>query len=211
MKVFVSRSGTTALAERPAFRLMLAVALSAIVVSACASSGPATTSGVPETRTRVTRGGETVEIFSDSRGVARLVAAPVDSVWLALPLVYDRLEIPVGVSEPGQWTFGNSGYRAHRIEDELLSRYVDCGRDMGGQYADRYSLTLSVLTRLTEAEGGTMVVTTVGGSARPRAVSGMPGSCASKSRLEFRLVELLVEVLEDGASVDTTLSPSSTI
>ena len=57
-----------------------------------------------------------------------------------------------------------------------------------------------------------MVVTTVDGSAKPRAVSGMPGACASKvGRLELRLAELLVEVLDGGASVDTTLSPSNTI
>ena len=190
--------------------LQLTIAATAAILSGCASSGPTRRTPAPE-RTRVTRGVETVEIFSDSRGVGSLVAAPVDSVWLALPWVYDRLEIPVAVSDPGQRTFGNSGYRAHRIEDELLSRYLDCGRDMGGQYADRYSVTLSVLTRLTETEGGTMVMTRVDASAQPRAVSGNPGSCASKSRLELRLVQLIIEVLEEGASVDTTLSPSNTI
>ena len=191
--------------------LQLTIAATAAILSACASSGATRTPLAPE-RTRVTRGGETVEIFSDSRGVARLVAAPVDSVWLALPKVYDRLEIPVAVSDPGQRTFGNPGYQAHRIEGELLSQYLDCGRGLGGQYADQYSVTLSVLTHLTEAEGGTTVVTTVDGSARPRAVSGMPGACASKvGRLELRLAELIVEVLEEGASVDTTLSPSNII
>ena len=199
--------GAAVLAETPGFRLVLAVTLLAVVVSACASSGPATTSREPRTVTRVTRGAETVEIFSHGRGVARLVAAPVDSVWLALPKVYDRLEIPVAVSDRGQWTFGNPRYRAHRIEGNLLSQYLDCGRGLGAPYADQYSVTLSVLTRLTEAEGGTMVVTTVDGSAKPRDVSGNSGSCTSKvGRLELRLAELIVEVLEGGASVDTTFS-----
>ena len=196
-----TRVGTAALAETPGFRLILAVTLSAVVVSACASSAPATTSQVPRAVTRVTRGAETVEIFADSRGVARLVAAPLDSVWLALPEVYDRLEIPVALSDPTQWTFGNPRYRAHRFEGRPLSQYLDCGRGMGAPYADQFSVTLSVLTRLTEAEGGTRVVTTVSGSAKPRAVSGNSVSCTSKvGRLELRLAELIVEVLEGGAS-----------
>ena len=202
--------GRAALAETPGFRLVLAVTLSAIVVSACASSGPATTSPEPKTVTRVRLGDETVEIFPDRRGVARLVAAPVDSVWLVLAEVYDRLEIPVTVSDPGQWTFGNPGYRAHRIEGGRLSLYLDCGRGMAAPYADQYSVTLLVLTRLTEAEGGTMVVTTVDASAKPRAVSGDEVPCASKGRLELRLAQLIVELLEGGASVDTTLSQSLT-
>ena len=196
-----TRVGTAALAETPGFRLILAVTLSAVVVSACASSAPATTSQEPRAVTRVTRGAETVEIFADSRGVARLVAAPLDSVWLALPKVYDRLEIPVALSDRTQWTFGNPRYRAHRFEGRPLSQYLDCGRGMGAPYADQFSVTLSVLTRLTEAEGGTRVVTTVSGSAKPRAVSGNSVSCTSKvGRLELRLAELIVEVLEGGAS-----------
>ncbi len=192
-----TRVGTAALAETPGFRLMLAVTLSAVVVSACASSGPATTSLEPRTVTRVTRGAETVEIFSHGRGVARLVAAPVDSVWLALPVVYDRLEIPVALSDRTQWTFGNPRYRAHRIEGNLLSQYLDCGRGLGAPYADQYSVTLSVLTRLTEAEGGTMVVTTIDGAAVPRELGGgITVPCFSEGTLESRLVQLIVEVLE---------------
>ncbi len=206
-----SHVGTTALAERPAFRLVLAVTLSAVVVSACASSSPATTSLEPQRVTRVTRGDQTVEIFAGRGGIERLVAAPVESVWLVLPVVYDRLEIPVGVSDPGQRTFGNLGYRAHQIGGERLSLYLNCGRGMGGPYADQHSVTLAVLTRLTEAEGGTMVVTTVDGSARPRAVSGVPGACATKSRLELRLAQLIVEVLEGEEPVDTTLSQTDAV
>ncbi len=195
-----SHGGKAALAETPGFPLVLAVTLSAVVVSACASSGPATTSMEPTTMTRVELGGQPVEILNDSRGVARLVAAPVESVWRVLAEVYDRLEIPVVLSDPGQRTFGNPGYRARRIEGKRLSRYLDCGRGMGPPNADQYSVTLLVITRLTEAEGGTMVVTTVDGTAKPRAVSGNAVPCASERRLEVRLAQLIVEVLEGGAS-----------
>ena len=194
-----SHVGTAALAETPGFRLVLAVTLSAVVVSACASSGAETTSVEPATVTRVERGGQPLEIVDSRREVARLVAAPVDSVWLVLAEVYDRLEIPVGLRDRGRWNFGNPGYQAHRIEGERLSRYLDCGRGLGPPRADQYSVTMLVLTRLTEAEGGTMVATTVDGSAKPRAVSGSAVACASEGRLELRLVQLIVEVLEGGA------------
>ncbi len=194
--------GKAALAETAGSRLMLAVTLSAVLVSACASSGPVTTSAEP-TMTRVELGGQPVEILNTDRGVARLVAAPVESVWRVLAEVYDRLEIPVGLSDPGQRTLGNHGYRTSRIGGVRLSRYLDCGTGMGGPYADQYVVTVLVLTRLTEAEGGTMVVTTVDGSAKPRGVSGNAVLCASERRLEVRLTQLIVEVLEGGASVDT--------
>ena len=176
----------------------LAVTLSAVVVSAGASSGPATTSLESATVTWVERGGQPGEILQDREGVARLVAAPVDSVWRVLAEVYDRLGIPVAQSDPGQREFGHPGFRARRIEGKRLSRYLNCGRSISGPLADQYSVTLSVLTRLTEAEGGTMVVTTVVGAAKSRETSsGGAVPCRSQAgKLEVRLVELIVEVLE---------------
>ncbi len=196
-----SHVGTAALTETPGFRLVLAVTLSAVVVGACAYSGPATTSLEFAKVTRVEHGGQPVEILQDPEGVARLVAAPVDSVWLVLAEVYDRMGISVARSNRGQWELGHPGFRARRIEGKRLSRYLNCGRSISGPLADQYSVTLSVLTRLTAAEGGTMVVTTVVGAAKSRmASSGGAVPCRSQSgKLELRLVELIVEVLAGGA------------
>ena len=147
------------------------------------------------------RGGQPVEILQEGQGVARLVAAPRDSVWRVLAEVYDRMGIPVAQSDRGQWEFGHPGYRARRIEGKRPSRFLNCGRSISGPLADQYSVTLSVLTRLTEAEGGTMVVTTVVGAAKSReSSSGGAVPCRSQaSKLELRLVEIIVEVLEGGA------------
>ncbi len=200
--------GTTALAGMPGFRPVLAMTLSAVVVSACALSGPATASLEPATVMRLERGGggggggQPVEVFHDRQEGGRLVAAPVDSVWRVLAEVYDRMGIPVARSDRGRSEFGHPGYRARRIEGKRLSRYLNCGRSISGPLADQYSVTLSVLTRLTAAEGGTMVVTTVDGAAKSReSSSGGAVPCRSQaSKLELRLVELIVEVLEGGAS-----------
>ena len=196
--------GTTALAGMSGFRLVLAMTLSAVVVSACALSGPATASLEPATVMRLERGGggQPVEVFHHRQEGGRLVAAPVDSVWRVLAEVYDRMGIPVARSDRGRSEFGHPGYRARRIEGKRLSRYLNCGRSISGPLADQYSVTLSVLTSLTAAEGGTMVVTTVDGAAKSRETSsGGAVPCRSQAgKLELRLVELIVEVLEGGTS-----------
>ena len=168
---------------------------------ACASSGQSATQTGPETVSRVFMpGGSGVEMYNDPGVGSRFVDAPLDSVWLALPRAYELLGIPdVGV-DAERTMFGNPGYRARRIEGERLSKYVDCG--MGATavpHADQYNVTLSVLTRLTPGQdGGTMVVTTVEATGKPRAVSGNPVYCQSKGTLEARVAELLVWVLVGG-------------
>jgi hypothetical protein len=131
---------------------------------------------------------------------SRLVDVPLDSVWLALPRVYELLGIPDAGADSEQMTFGNPGYRARRVEGKRLSNYIDCG--MGSTAipkADDYQVTLSVLTRLTPGEdGGTMVVTTLEATGKPRAVSGNPLYCQSKGTLEKRLGDLVVWVLVGG-------------
>ncbi len=190
--------------------VLLAVTFALVTVSGCASSGAASTPMIPESVQRLTGAQEKIEFYTDPSVGAHVVSAPPASVWPVLGAVYERLAIPVATSDPRQRMLGNPGYSAGHIENEPLSRYLDCGRGMGPPYADQYSVTLLVVTRLTQAEtGGTIVETTVDGSARPRDVSGSPQHCVSKGRLELRVAELVVELLEGGASVDTTSHPAA--
>ncbi len=168
---------------------------------ACASSGQGATQTGPGTVSRVfIPGGGGTEMYNEPGVGSRLVDAPPDSVWLALPRVYELLGIPDAGADPEQMTFGNLGYRARRVEGERLSKYVDCG--MGATAvpnADQYNVTLSVLTRLTPGEdGGTMVVTTVEATGKPRAVSGNPVYCQSKGTLEAKVAQLVLWVLVGG-------------
>jgi hypothetical protein len=146
-----------------------------------------------------------IEFYTDASVRAHLLAAPTDSVWRVLPEVYERLAIPLTTLDPAQRLIGNRGYGARHLEDNPLSRYLDCGRGMGSPYADQYSVTLLVFTKLTAADdGGTIMETTIDGSARPRDVGGSPQHCVSKGRLELRVAELAMELLEARAPVDTT-------
>ena len=172
---------------------------------ACASSGQGASRAGPEPESRISinaapgaMGG--LRLHNEPGVGVRHVDAPLDSVWLALPMVYDLLGIPDAGVDAERTKFGNPGYRARRIEGERLSKYVDCGMGVtAAPNADQYNVTLSVLTRLTPgSDGGTMVVTTVEATGKPRAVSGNPVYCQSKGTLEARLGELVVWVLVQG-------------
>ncbi len=178
---------------------VLGVVLVALVVNACASAGPAPRA--PQRVTTVSHRGLLVEVFNEPGVGARFVAAPPDSIWQVLPGVYDRLEIPVAEANRATWQLGSSGYRARRIEGDRLSQHLYCGTSgvTATPNADRYDVTLTVQTQLTVPDsGGTLVVTTVDGSATPRGVSGNRLYCSSKGTLEMRVAQLIVEALRRG-------------
>ncbi len=177
-------------------KILTVLALAAC--GACASSGQGTGT---QTVSRVFMpGGGGMEMHNEPGVGSRLVDAPLDSVWLALPRAYELLGIPDAGVDAERTVFGNPGYRPRRIEGERLSKYVDCGTGTTAvPNADQYVVTLSVLTRLTPGEGGgTMVVTTVEGTGKPRAVSGNPVYCQSIGTLEARVAQLVVWVLVGG-------------
>ncbi len=173
-----------------------------LALAACGSAGAAP-GPVPEARISITAAAGAMgglRMYNEPGVGSRLVDAPLDSVWLALPKAYDLLGIPDAGVDPERTMFGNPGYRARRIEGERLSKYVDCGMGAtAAPNADQYDVTVSVLTPLTPGEdGGTMVVTTVEATGKPRAVSGNPVYCQSKGTLEARVAQLVVWVLVGG-------------
>lgn len=174
--------------------IMLAVAASL----GCAGAGQTPSPPGPGTVSRVyIPGGSGNEMHNEPGRAARLVLAPLDSVWLALPVVFERLGIPDAGAAPDEKLFGTRGYRARRVEGKRLSTYLDCGSGATAvPRADDYEVTLSVLTSLSApATGGTMVLTSVDATAKPRSRAGNPVHCASEGTLELRVWELLVELL----------------
>jgi hypothetical protein len=166
--------------------------------AACASAG----TPLPEAVSRVNvsaAGGVLAgaEIHNTPGMVARTVPAPVDSVWPALPRVYEMLGIAEAGADPARKVFGALEFRPRRIEDKRLSTYIDCGMGVTAvPKADAYQVTMSVLTQLTPADGGgTVVATLVEATGKPRGVSGNPVYCQSNGVLETRVAELVLWVL----------------
>lgn len=172
--------------------------LALTLLAACASSGTSNPTPDLGTPTRISGPDFGMELYTNPGIGERLMAVPLDSVWLALPGVYGALDIDITHSDPSRHVFGNPQYRARRVEGKRLSTYIDCGSGVTAvPKADDYEVTLSVTTTLTAGEeNSTVVTTTVDGYARPRAVSTNPVHCTSKGTLELRVVQLIREALE---------------
>jgi hypothetical protein len=125
-------------------------------------------------------------------GVAT-IQAPIAKIWLALPAVFDSLEIPRTTFDPASYTIGNVGMQIRRQLGKVrLSKYLDCGAPQLRPSADYYDVNLSVITRLEpEASGDTRLTTTVDAMAKPVAFSGEYGRCASTGEIESKVRSLL--------------------
>ena len=139
---------------------------------------------------------ETMGLFTDPDASAREITAPREAIWEVLPSVHEALSIPLSIADQANYQMGNDGYWARHIEGDPLSRYIDCGRGRGAQNAVQYRATLFVMTRHAQVDGGgTMVETTVTGTASPRDVRGNSVNCSTVGRLELRIAQLIVEAL----------------
>lgn len=184
----------------PSARIALAL-LMVGTLGACASSGPRSASRDAPQRTMVEGGGfGGIELFTEPGVGERTIEVESADVWKILPGVYEQLEIPVTLSDPGRKELGNRGYRARRIEGARMSRYFRCGTGMLGALADEYNITVSVVTRLTdEPGGGTKILTTVDAIGRARATSGNTFRCESTGVLELRVAQLVSEMSGGGS------------
>jgi hypothetical protein len=179
----------------------LVLVLACTLLTACASggSGASTTSSVGggvEVRNMV-GGRGTLDLSTEASVRDSILPASRASVWSALPSVFETLEMDTPTVDAASLMIGNARFRPRRrIGGERPSRYFDCGSGPGGDYADRYQVTLYLMVQLRSAPGGgTMVRTTLDASARPRDVAGGSVHCGSKGSLERRIVELILENL----------------
>lgn len=138
-----------------------------------------------------------VDLSTDASVRDSILPASRASVWAALPSVFETLEMDTPTVDAASLMIGNPRYRPRRrIGGERLSRHLDCGSGPGGDYADRYQVTIYLMVQLgSPPGGGTMVRTTLDASARPRDVAGSAVHCGSRGSLERRIVELILENL----------------
>lgn len=133
--------------------------------------------------------------------VSSAIDAPVESVWSVLPSVYERLDVPLSVLDTLAMQIGNRSFKPRRLGGSRLSKYIDCGRGITAtQNADAYEVTMLLLTRVKQADGGgTLLSIEIGGNAKPRAVSSNPVRCVSKGTLEALMADLVREQVAGNA------------
>lgn len=168
----------------------------------CAGGGPAPTpSATPNLSTLIIAGtGDPrapIDLRNDASVGQRLVIASLADVWAALPAVFAQLGIETTRVDSEEGVIGNPGFRARRVEGQRISRYLDCGRSFGRDYADQYSVTLGIVVQLVPAaNGGTIVRTVLDAYARDPGQSGPAVHCITRGLLERRIVELVAERVE---------------
>jgi hypothetical protein len=139
---------------------------------------------------------QTVDFLTEGLQTSAPLPATSEEVWAVLPEVYEQLGIPVTDRSPGRRALGNGSFKTRSLDGKRVSQYVDCGRSNSGALANIYDVTFTISTSVTDApESGAILSTTVDAWARPRMVNGNPIHCSSKTTLEQRLVELVIEKL----------------
>lgn len=168
-----------------------------LCLAACASgnnlgSGGATTEQPP---VRVLGAGGPIQLTTSTTDQVRVgtVARDPAQVWADLPAAYRSLGIEVSEINNNNRIFGNPELRIRRrLGSVALAKYLDCGRTQDGPNADTYEVVMSVLTQLkTNDEGGTMVITSVGATARPVNYVTNEVTCTTTGALEERLFSAL--------------------
>ncbi len=183
---------------RHVLRTVLAATL-ALAGVACASSGTAPIEGangtIPAT-VRVDGGRSTFQtnITHDDRAAESEVPATADRVFAVLSRVYEQVGLKVNTAVSDSRTIGVSAARTRRVGKEPLSRYLSCGTDVTGtSLADSYSVTLTVLSRVTPAgPAASLLSTRVSATAAPMATSGNPVTCESTGALESLIARTAV-------------------
>ena len=172
------------------------VILSLVALSACASSKPG--SAIAGGAAEVPIGTSTFRIRPTDGLMVHVVPFDLNTVWRALPVVFDSLGITISEVDATHHVIGSPGFKAHkRLRNVALSKLIDCGSTQGFPSADEYDVNLSVLTQVEVGKAGsTSVATKVDAAARPMAFPGAYTKCSTKGLLETSIVEAVTRYLQ---------------
>ena len=181
----------------------LAAATATAAGGAC-SSGPAAAAPPvpvpPQSTVRINGAGTpgmTIRTSNDVAPITASVDVAVDSVWRALPKVYEKLGVPLTMLDSSTRTIGNDAFKVRRSFDGVpLMRYFDCGGTPGAPNAETFDIRLALYTQLQAAGSrGTVVATSVQAMGRSPQFSGTEVACGSNGRLEAHINELVVNAV----------------
>lgn len=180
----------------PRVRRRIAPAAALLVLAA--ACGPASPEpGVSPTNQTTT------QVFTGTEGLPTSVQtdAPVassirtamrpDTAVLMVQAAYAANGIPVTLIEPNAGRVGNPRFVVHsRLNNEPLSRYLNCGRTLTADHADRDQITMSIVTTVHPAPGGGSTVETLLTATAQDRTSGNVGDmipCSTRGALESRI------------------------
>jgi hypothetical protein len=168
-------------------------ASTAALMAACATTGTDTTLERPATDHNV----NVTYVDADSRGItlqrdayvsrARIVA-PRRAVFAAIPEAFTDVGLPLPLMDQARWTGAVQEHRvSQRLGRDRLSRFFDCGHNIGGANADtrRILLSVYVLVQPTNEAGETPIQIRMDAVAQTTEGTGAaPITCTSQGVLE---------------------------
>lgn len=176
--------------------MRLTLVFAAALLAGCAQrpvGAPAPRVDVPQDRQiGVSDNGVVIRNTAADGARATVIRAPLNRVWPALRAAYADAGVTVTVEDTVGHQLGNGQFAFRRsLGGQPASRYFDCGLGLTGPRADDGQIRSVIVTRLTDAnDGTTLMSTTVHGAVQ--SASGTTSSridCSSTGRLEARFEE----------------------
>ena len=171
--------------------------LTAAMIAAIAVAGCSTTQQPPTHDRVIATAGDAVLHAHDTNQQGPVpVATTPDKILAALNAAYADLGIEVKLWDPPHGQVGNRTFtKMYRIGGAPLSQYLGCGMTTNGDAADTYRVTMSLVSQVASAAGGSTVQTTLNAFAEDLASSKGTVSCESRGTLEDRLLQLAMRHL----------------
>ena len=174
---------------------ILVAAIAAASLVGCASGNQVPASG---DRVVATSTGGAIRTYDGPTSGQTIIEAPPPATLAALSSAYSDLGIEVKLWNLQTGEVGNKNFtKMYRLAGKPLSDYVGCGTITTGQAADSYRVTMSLVSRVTPAAGGSRVETQLTAYAEDIGSSKGTLACLTLGPLEGRLHDLAVRHLSD--------------
>jgi hypothetical protein len=163
-------------------RLLLAMVLAVVPVIA----------GAQHSRVRVGLPGFPAPISIDSLASIVEIEAPRGKTFAAAEAVLKELKIAVDTRDSVQGVIGNSRLvQMRRLAGKPMSRFLNCGSGMTGQYADEWRIHIALFA-IVEAKGPDKTILRTGFVAGAQDIQGAskdPVQCGTTGMFELDFAE----------------------
>lgn len=136
----------------------------------------------------------------DTIGRTLGVSASPERTWDALRSAHNEFGIVVTTRDHQRGELGDVALGMRRqFAGESISRSLDCGRGLTGEYADQYRVTAALLTWVNAVplypDSSTLHTALVAGARVNDGTRGWPVQCSSLGRFEQRLARRVREIV----------------
>ena len=168
--------------------------LGILTLCACASSAPRIATEAPMPNNVSVAQTSTARVYNPDAATpdSLYLQLGLDRAWGLLPDVFRGLGLAIAVIDPATHTVDGQKVRARgQFAGNMYSHYLDCGDTRGAPNANRYEITMHVVTRLAPAGDRTLIATSVVAEGRFTETGGTAVPCAVNNEISRKVFESL--------------------